>query len=91
MSNTEIAQKVQDLKELKSMAEELAAEIDALEDAVKAEMSARSVDELNTGLFTVRYKTVAGSRFDTKAFKADQPELAARYTKSTQSSRFTIC
>lgn len=91
MSNTEIAQKVQDLKELKCMAEELAGEIAALEDAVKAEMSARSVDELNTGLFTVRYKTITGSRFDSKTFKAENPELAARYTKPTQSSRFTIC
>lgn len=91
MSNAEIAQKVQDLKELKSMADELAAEIAALEDAVKAEMAARRVDELNTGLFTVRYKTVTGSRFDTKAFRAEQPELAARYTKATQSSRFTVC
>lgn len=91
MSNAEIAQKIQDLKELKCMADEIAAEIAALEDAVKAEMIARRVDELNTGLFTVRYKTVTGSRFDTKAFRAEQPELAARYTKATQSNRFTIC
>lgn len=91
MSNAEIAKKVQDLKELKSMSEELAEEIAALEDAVKAEIIARGVDELNTGLFTVRYKNVTSSRLDTKAFKAEQPELAARYTKPTQSSRFTIC
>ncbi len=40
MSMNELTKKVRELKELKAMADELAAEITAIEDDLKAEMTA---------------------------------------------------
>jgi len=38
----------------------------------------------------VRYKTVKSSRIDTTALKKAMPELAARFTKETESRRFSV-
>lgn len=90
MSTIDMTAKIKELKELKAMAEELAAEIIAIEDAIKAEMTSRNVDELQVDVYKVRYKTVISSRFDSKAFKATHADLYAQYTKQTESRRFTV-
>jgi len=46
MSNTEMNGKIKELRELRRMADELNAEIEAITDSIKAEMSAKEVDEL---------------------------------------------
>ncbi len=69
MSKTEMTCKVRKLKELKAMADELAAEITALEDCIKADMTAQGVEKMTVDVYKVRYKTVKSSRFDTTAFK----------------------
>ena len=69
MSKTEMTSKVRELKELKAMADELAAEITAIEDTIKADMTAQGVEEMTVDVYKVRYKTVKSSRFDTTAFK----------------------
>lgn len=90
MTNQEMLKKVRELKELKAMADELSAEITAIEDTIKAEMTAQGVDEMTVDVFKVRYKTVISSRFDSKSFKATHSELYEQYTKQTESKRFSI-
>ena len=90
MSTNELTGKVRELKELKAMAEELAAEISAIEDTIKAEMTARDTDEMTVDVFNIRWKKVVSSRFDTIAFKKAMPELAERFTKQTESRRFSV-
>lgn len=90
MSTNELSSKVRELKELKAMAEELAAEITAIEDSIKAEMTARETDELQVDVFKIRWTKVVSSRFDTTAFKKAMPDLAAQFTKETSSRRFSI-
>ena len=46
MSNIEIQGKVNDLRELRRMADELQDEIDAITDSIKAHMDATGADEL---------------------------------------------
>lgn len=75
MSANELTTKIRELKELKKMAEELAAEITSIEDQIKAEMTARDTEEMNIDVYKVRWTTVNGSRFDTTAFKKAMPEL----------------
>ena len=82
--------KVRELKELKAMADELAAEITAIEDSIKADMTAQGVEEMTVDVYTVRYKTVKSSCFDTTAFKKAMPELAAQFMRKTESRRFTV-
>lgn len=90
MSANELTSKVKELKELKLMAEELAAEITAIEDSIKAEMTARETDEIIAGEYKIRWKTVVSNRFDTASFKKTHAELYNQYTKATETRRFTV-
>lgn len=90
MDKKELISKVRELKELKQMADELAAEITSIEDELKAEMLAQNTEEMTVDVFKLRYKTVVSSRFDSKAFKATHEELYKQYSKQTESRRFTI-
>ena len=88
MSTNEIQTKARELKELKLMQEELAAEINAIEDALKAAMGEQ--EELVCGEYKLTYQTVTSSRFDSTRFKKDHAELAAAYTKATSYRRFSV-
>lgn len=90
MSVNELTSKVKELKELKLMAEELAAEITAIEDTIKAEMTARETEEIITGEYKVRWTKVTSNRFDSTAFKKTHADLYSQYTKTTESRRFSI-
>lgn len=90
MSTNEMTARVRELKELKAMAEELAAEITAIEDEIKAELTARNTDEMTVDVYKIRWTKVLSNRFDTTAFKKAMPDLAAQFTKQTESRRFSI-
>jgi predicted phage-related endonuclease len=90
MTTQELTQTVRELKELKTMAAELTAEITTLEDVVKAEMTARNTDEITVDVFKVRWTPVISTRFDSAAFKATHAELYAQYSKSIETRRFSI-
>lgn len=89
MSNTEIQSKVNELRELRRMADELAAEIEAAQDAIKAHMTAIDVDTLTGVDYKITWK-MTSSRFDSTAFKKAMPELAERFSRSTTSRRFVV-
>lgn len=72
------------------MAEELSAEITAIEDTIKAEMTARETDEIIVDVFKIRWTRVTSNRFDTTSFKKTHADLYSQYTKSTESRRFSI-
>lgn len=90
MSTNEMTSKVTELKELKAMREELDAEITAIEDAIKAEMTARDTEEMTCGTYKVRWTTIRSSRFDSTGFKKAMPDLYERFTKTTETRRFTV-
>lgn len=90
MCTNELNAKVKELKELKTMAAELDAEIKAIEDIIKTDMEAQGKEEMFIGEYKLTYKPVTSSRFDTKSFKAKYSELYAAYTKATTYKRFTI-
>ena len=87
-ANTEIINKVQELMELRRMSEELQAEIETLQEAVKNYMG--SEESMIAGAFKVSYKSVTSSRLDTSALKRDLPNVAALYTRQTTTRRFTV-
>ena len=90
MSNTEIQSKVNELRELRQRADELAAEIEAAQDAIKAHMTAIDADTLSGVDYKITWKSVTSSRFDSTAFKKAMPEIAERFTRSTTSRRFVV-
>ena len=87
-ASNDIIAKVQELIELRRMAEELQSEIDALQEAVKSFMG--SEESMIAGAFKVSYKSVTSSRLDTSALKRDLPNVAALYTRQTTTRRFTV-
>lgn len=90
MSANEMTAKVRELKELKAMAEEIAQEITAIEDAIKAELTARNAEEMTVDVYKIRWTRVTSSRFDTTSFKKAMPELYGQFTKTSESRRFSI-
>lgn len=90
MSINDLSAKVNDLRELRRMADELAAEIESIQDAIKEQMTAAGVDTLAGSDYKISWKEVKSQRFDTTAFKKDNPEIAAAYTKLTTSRRFVL-
>ena len=81
---------VDELGSLREMAAELADEITAIEDTLKADMQRQGVDIIEAGKHTVRWAVVKSSRFDSKAFRAAYPTIYADYTKPTETRRFTV-
>ena len=90
MSTHEMESKVKELRELRRMAEELNAEIEALQDSIKAEMTARSTEELTGSDWRITWKAVTSSRLDTTALKKELPEIAARFLLKTTTRRFCV-
>ncbi len=90
MSINEMDSKIKELRELRRMADELAAEIDSITDSIKAHMTAIDADTLTGTDYKITWKAVTSSRFDSTAFKKAMPELAERFTRSTTSRRFVV-
>ena len=90
MSINEIESKVKELRELRRMQEDLAAEIAGIEDSLKGHMDAHGMDTLLGMDWKVTWKPVTSSRVDTKALKAALPELAERFMKTTTVRRFVL-
>lgn len=83
-------EKVNELRELMRIKEEIDAEISALQDEIKSVMTAQNVDELRGTCYKVTWKPYTQSRIDSKALKTDLPDIAAKYTKTTTARRFLI-
>ena len=88
MSNPGMESQIKELLELRRMKEELEAEIQSAEDAIKAVMGEEEI--LLAGAFKVTWTPYTTSRFDSTRFKKDHADLAAAYTKTTTSRRFSV-
>lgn len=90
MSTETMIKTIESLKEWEALAEEAAAMVDSLKDQIKAEMTARNVEELTAGQYTARFTTVLSNRFDSTAFKKVMPDVYKAYTKQVTSRRFSV-
>lgn len=88
MSIKEIESKAQELQELKRMREELDAEIEATQDAIKAAMGDQ--EAITAGAYKITWKPVTSSKLDTKALKAALPDVVARFTITSTARRFCV-
>ncbi len=82
--------KVAQLRELRRLEEELSAEIADLEDGLKAYMTDNDTDTLLGGDFKITWKPITSSRLDSKALKAEQPDIWSRYCKTATTRRFIL-
>ncbi len=90
MSNIELNATAKELLSIRAMIAELEAEAEALTDKIKSAMIERGEETLTGDGWKASWKNVNSSRFDSKAFKADNPDLYAQYSKATTTTRFTV-
>lgn len=88
MTQNELQAACREYRELARMQEDIKAELDAIKETITQAMG--NAETLTAGEYKISYKLVTSSRPDSKALKAEAPELAARYTKQTQYMRLTI-
>ena len=90
MSTNDLVMKVEKLKELEELLEEVKAEAESVRDEIKQEMLTQDTEELEAGQYIIRWTSVLSQRFDTTAFKKVMPEVYKAYTKQVTSRRFSI-
>ena len=90
MATNEIISKLNELSELRRMADELNAEIEAIQDAIKAHMTEADTDTITAGAFKVTWKAVTSTRIDTTALRKDLPDIWQEYGKTTTTRRFSV-
>ena len=90
MSMNEIAASVHELRELKRMKDELEAQIETLTDNIKAYMAAEDKEEISGTDWKCTWKNVQSTRFDSKAFRAENRALYDRYAVTTTTRRFSV-
>lgn len=90
MSITEMGAKIMTLRELQTEIERLQAESEAIKDTIKAEMVERGQETLTGNGWKASWKVIESTRVDTKAMKTAVPDIVAKYTITTRTSRFTV-
>lgn len=90
MSVTELETRIVKMQEWEQLAQDAAAEAEAIRDTIKAEMLARDTEELTAGRFIVRWRSVLTSRFNSSEFKKAMPDVYAAFTRQSQSRRFSV-
>ncbi len=90
MSTNEITTKVRRMKRLQAKAEELNAEISAIQKELKAVMIEQGTEEMKAGEYKIRYAVITSSRFDSKAFRTAYDALYQQFVKPTTSRRFSV-
>lgn len=90
MSVTELETRIVKMQEWEQLAQDAAAEAEAIRDTIKAEMLARDTEELTAGRFIVRWRSVLTSRFNSSEFKKAMPDVYAAFARQSQSRRFSV-
>lgn len=88
MSTNELEMKIRELRQLQQLIEEAQAEAEGIKDAIKAHMG--DSEELRAGEYKMTWKPVTASRLDAAALRAALPEVAARFTRTSMTRRFTV-
>ncbi|WFF72699.1 lambda-exonuclease family protein [Proteiniclasticum sp. QWL-01] len=84
----EYHEQIEQYLSLQESIKELTAEANSIENALKNEMGDKETGF--TPKYQVLWKNVVAARFDSKAFKAQHPDLADRFMKEISSRRFTV-
>lgn len=89
-NNININELFAQLAQYNNIATETAAIIDGLKDQIKAYMAENNLDTITGTEHKATYKNVSSSRLDTAALKKELPDIAARYSVTTNTMRFNF-
>ena len=85
-----IHETMKELAQYLRMQEEITETVEGLKDQIKVYMKENGLETLASDEHKATYKAVSSSRIDTTAFKKAFPSMAAQFTKTTTSTRFTF-
>lgn len=88
MNTKEIGTMLKEYRSLKDLQNELAEELAALEDEIKAAMGDN--EEISADGIKARWSRYTTQRFDTKTFKAEHGVMYAQYVKAVPAQRFQV-
>lgn len=81
---------IRTIKSIEQTKKELEAQVEAAKTEIKDIMTANKLEEMEIDVFTVQYKPVLTSRFNSTELKKVNPDLYAKYLVESQSMKFTI-
>ncbi len=90
MSERMLLNRIKKYKDLEAQRTAIEKEMEALKADLLADMQEKGLEEQKAGNWVIRWTKVLTNRLDSKALKAELPELAARFTRQTESRRFSI-
>ena len=90
MSERMLLSRIKKYKDLEAQKTAIEKEMEALKTDLLADMQEKGLEEQKAGNWVIRWTKVLTNRLDSKALKAELPELAARFTRQTESRRFSI-
>lgn len=90
MTKAELNTKIEELRELEELLNEVKAEVESIKDELKTELVEHNLEELDTERFIIRLTPVTSNRFNSTLFKKEHNELYKAYLKQTTSKRFSI-
>lgn len=88
INNIEMDSLAMEYKSLQSQIDALTARLEAVKENIKNTMG--NVEDYRTETFHFIYKTVISNRFDSTAFKRDNPVIAAQYMRASESRPLKI-
>lgn len=90
MSERMLLNRIKKYKDLEAQRTAIEKEMEALKADLLADMQENGLEEQRAGNWVIRWTRVFTNRLDSKALKAELPELAARFSRQTESRRFSI-
>ena len=90
MTDRQLDNRIEKLRAIEAQQKDLERQAEAIRNEIKADLEGKGEFEHNTGSFIIRWKEVVSRRLDTKALKAELPEIFARYLCESTSRRFTV-
>lgn len=90
MTDKMIENRVKKLQELEAQKKAIEEQAETLRSEIKAELTERKIDELQTKNFMIRWKVIVSNRLDGAALKAALPDIYNLYSKQSDYRRFTI-
>lgn len=81
---------IKELRELKRLREDLDAEIESIEDALKQDLQGRGVEEMKGSDWKVTWHSVQSQRVDTTALKKALPDIAKQFIVTSATRRFIV-
>ena len=89
-TNLNIENEIRIIKSLEAKLEELKELKEEKESQIKALLDKAGVEELEVGVYTIRFTNVVRNNFNTSAFKKKYLELYNSFIKQTNYRKFTI-